>query len=156
MAPYQFVTEWQLEAPLQQVWQALLDSDKWPQWWRGVKSVRLVRQGDERGIGSVRHYVWRSKLPYDLAFDMEATEIDEPRRLAGKASGELEGTGVWDLSEADGITSVRYTWTVRTTKPWMNLLAPIARPLFEWNHDYVMANGARGLAHLLSAQLISS
>jgi hypothetical protein len=27
----------------------------------------------------------------------------------------------------------------------MNALAPIARPVFEWNHDYVMHRGGEGL-----------
>ena len=31
----------------------------------------------------------------------------------------------------------------------MNLLAPIARPMFAWNHDYVMTNGREGLLKLL-------
>ena len=28
----------------------------------------------------------------------------------------------------------------------MNLLAPLARPVFEWNHDWVMARGGEGIA----------
>ncbi|HLE64007.1 MAG TPA: hypothetical protein VI750_12735 [Pyrinomonadaceae bacterium] len=32
-----------------------------------------------------------------------------------------------------------------TTKAWMNLLAPLARPLFSWNHDVVMGWGGEGL-----------
>jgi hypothetical protein len=38
----------------------------------------------------------------------------------------------------------------------MNLLAPIARPIFAWNHDYVMRNGAQGLARLLDARLLTA
>ena len=43
-----------------------------------------------------------------------------------------------------------------TTKPWMNLLAPIARPVFEWNHDWVMRNGGEGLASLLGCRLLAT
>ena len=28
----------------------------------------------------------------------------------------------------------------------MNLLAPVAAPVFAWNHDWVMRNGGEGLA----------
>jgi hypothetical protein len=38
----------------------------------------------------------------------------------------------------------------------MNRLAPLARPLFAWNHDVVMRQGAAGLARLLQAQLLVS
>jgi hypothetical protein len=37
----------------------------------------------------------------------------------------------------------------------MNLLAPLARPVFAWNHDVVMRWGAEGLAKLLRAPLLA-
>jgi hypothetical protein len=37
----------------------------------------------------------------------------------------------------------------------MNLLAPLARPAFKGNHDYVMRNGGEGIAKLLGAKLIA-
>ena len=36
----------------------------------------------------------------------------------------------------------------------MNLLAPIARPVFAWNHDWVMKRGGEGLSRLLGAPLV--
>lgn len=39
-----------------------------------------------------------------------------------------------------------YEWVVRTTERWMNLLAPLARPAFAWNHNVVMRQGGEGLA----------
>jgi hypothetical protein len=45
---------------------------------------------------------------------------------------------------------------VRTNKRWMTLIAPLARPAFEWNHDWVMRNGGEGLARLLGARLLAS
>jgi len=83
-------------------------------------------------------------------FDLEVTQVERPGRLAGQASGELAGTGVWTLTaEPGGVTIARYDWNVRTTRWWMNLLAPLARPLFKANHDLVMNAGAKGLCSLL-------
>ena len=36
MAGYRFLTTWCLEAPIEPVWEAIHDSENWPQWWRGV------------------------------------------------------------------------------------------------------------------------
>ena len=44
---------------------------------------------------------------------------------------------------------------MHTTRPWMNLLAPVARPFFRWNHNVVMHQGGVGLAGLLGAQLLA-
>ena len=37
----------------------------------------------------------------------------------------------------------------------MNLLAPVARPLFKWNHDVVMNWGAEGLAKRLGVERLN-
>jgi len=137
------------------VFQAIWDSDRWPSWWRGVEAVTTLEEGDAEGVGSLGRYVWKSKLPYRLEFDTRITLVERPHRMEGQASGELAGTGTWRLYEEDGVTAAVYDWNVRTTAPWMNLLAPIARPVFAWNHDVVMGWGAEGLSKLLGARLLA-
>ncbi|HXE99531.1 MAG TPA: SRPBCC family protein [Solirubrobacterales bacterium] len=158
---YEFLTTWCLEAPRERVWDAIWESERWPQWWRGVVASETLAEGDEAGVGQVERYTWRSRLPYDLDFEMTTTLVDRPHLLEGEAKGELAGVGRWRLFEEDGVgnnpvTAVVYEWNVHTTKPWMNLLAPIARPVFEWNHDWVMRNGGEGLAELLGCRLLVS
>lgn len=156
MALYSFDTVWRLRAPLDVVWLAIVDSDAWPAWWQGVVRVEALAPGDERGVGARRRFVWRSQLPYTLSFEMETLRVEPMTLIEGRATGELEGTGTWRCEEDGGVTAVRYEWRVRTTRWWMNLLSPIARPLFAWNHDYVMRNGGEGLARLLSAKLLEN
>jgi uncharacterized protein YndB with AHSA1/START domain len=153
---YAFLTTWLLEAERERVWEAIHDSEAWPSWWRGVERVVVVEPGDEDGLGQLGRYTWRSKLPYELVFDMRTTRVERPLLLEGRASGELAGTGRWRLFEHDGVPAVTYEWDVATTRPWMNVLAPIARPIFEWNHDWVMGNGATGIASLLGCALLAS
>jgi uncharacterized protein YndB with AHSA1/START domain len=153
---YEFLTTWLLAAPRERVWEAIYESGAWPQWWRGVIEAEREAPGDEAGIGQIGRYVWRSKLPYNLEFRMETTRVERPHLLEGHASGELEGTGRWRLFEDDSSTAVIYEWNVHTTRPWMNLLAPVARPIFAWNHNWVMRNGGTGLAALLGCELLAS
>jgi hypothetical protein len=75
------------------------------------------------------------------------------RLLEGRVDGELEGVGCCHFGSHQGLTTVRYDWQVRTTRPWMNLLAPLARPLFRWNHDAIMHAGGIGLARHLNVRL---
>jgi hypothetical protein len=151
MANYDFVTVWRLEAPIDRVYDAIADSLRWPEWWSTVTAVEQVRRGDPAtGVGDVRRYTFKGSLPYTLSFDLEVERLERPVTLGGRASGELEGTGVWTLSEdAPGRTVARYDWNVRTTRWWMNLLAPLARPVFKANHDLVMNAGAKGICSLL-------
>jgi hypothetical protein len=153
---YRFLTTWLLECERQPVWDAIYESERWPEWWRGVEVADRVTPGDEHGLGQIGRYVWRSAIPYPVEFEIVTTRVEEPRLLEGRASGGLQGVGRWHLFEQDGVTAVIYEWDVCTTKRWMNLIGPIARPVFEWNHDWVMRNGGEGLARLLGCRLLAS
>lgn len=155
MAEYRFLTTWLVEAERERVWDAIYESERWPEWWRGVLETQRLAEGDESGVGQVGRYVWKSKLPYKLEFTLRTTRVERPRLLEGAASGELAGTGRWRFFEQNGITAVIYEWDVHTTRAWMNVLAPIGRPLFAVNHDYVMRNGGEGIAKLLGAKLLA-
>ena len=152
MADYSFVTLWRFRSPLEPVWEMIYRSEEWPAWWRGVERVE---PGDAAGLGALQRYTWRSKLPYRLAFEMRLTRVEPLSLIEGEAVGELNGTGRWRLTHDGGVTHVRYDWNVRTTKPWMNLLAPVAKPLFKWNHDIVMNWGADGLARKLGVERLA-
>jgi hypothetical protein len=153
MKAYEFVTIWHVKAPIESIWNEIYHSSEWPTWWKGVESVVEVRKGDERGVGRIHRYTWKSKLPYRLSFDMQTIRIEPPRLLEGIAIGELQGRGLWQLSTEGSGTIVRYDWNVETTKRWMNLLSPIARPVFEWNHNVVMNWGAEGLGKRLGVSI---
>jgi hypothetical protein len=85
--------------------------------------------------------------------ELEDLGVRRPDTIEGTAAGELCGTGRWRLSSEGDATRVRYEWRVRTGKRWMNALAPLLAPAFEWNHDQVMAAGGRGLARHLGVTL---
>lgn len=156
MEEYRYVTTWWLQAPIDDVYQALSQSLDWPRWWKSLLDVEEMATGNVEGVGRVYRYTWRSRLGYRLRFDIRVTRVSSPQLIEGVASGDVQGTGCWRLNETGRVTRVRYEWQVRTTRRWMNLLAPIARPLFSWNHHAVMQDGAIGLARRLNARLLST
>jgi hypothetical protein len=152
---YALRTLWVLDAPVEQIWDALVVPEEWPRWWRYVERVELLAAGDASGMGALRRYTWSSRLPYRLTFDMRTTALTRPACIEGRARGELSGTGRWSLETGARGTCVQYEWTVATGKRWMNLFAPALAPIFEWNHDQVMAEGGRGLARHLGVTLLA-
>jgi len=154
MAAYEFVTIWRVHSPIEKVWEEIYYSERWPEWWPGVEEVAELKEGDDLGVGSIRRYTWKSKLPYKLTFDVETIGVKPPNILEGKAFGELEGTGFWTLIEDKDTTVARYDWQVSTKKGRMNFLAPLAWPIFKWNHDVVMSWGARGLEKRLGVRVV--
>ena len=153
MADYQFSTVWQVEASLQDVWDVLSHPDQWPEWWSSLERVVEIKKGDIQGVGALHRYTWKGVLPYRLTFDINVLTILQYALLEGAASGEVEGRGVWSFIDTGRETIVRYDWNVRTTIRWMNILAPLAAPLFRWNHDTIMREGAKGLARKLGTHV---
>jgi len=145
-----------LETSRAAAWEVLQEPLSWPEWWRGVERVSELSSGDGRRVGAHYRIAWRSRIPYELEFDFTVRRIDEPCCMEGDATGELEGTGVWRLFEQGGVTAVVYDWDVATTKRWMRVLAPAARPVFEYNHDVVMRWGGEGLARRLGVKLLAA
>ncbi len=156
MAEYRFLTTWLLEAERERVWEAIHDQKSWPDWWRGVEEVVELEPGNENKLDSRTRMTWRSFLPYDLIFETHTTRVERPHLMEGEVAGELAGLGRWRLYEQEGTTAAVYEWNVRTTRAWMNLLAPVARPIFRWNHDWVMARGGEGIAARLGCRLLAS
>jgi len=116
MASYRFLTVWVLDAPIEKAWEMITDNQNLPSWWKAVKQVKLMESGEPDGVGSVWQVNWSTPLGYPLKFASIITQVEAPRLLSLKASGEVEGVGRWELEPADEGTTVRYYWTVRTTK----------------------------------------
>jgi len=154
-AHYAFLTTWLVDARIERVWDVIYAIERWPEWWRGVQSVTELAHGDGDGEGTVYRHVWRSTIPYGVHFDSTVDEVRRPHLIVARAEGELAGTGTFRLFESPLGTAVTYDWRVETTKRWMNVIAPVARPIFAWNHHAVMNRGGRGLARVLGAELIA-
>jgi hypothetical protein len=149
LSRYDFTTRWELEAPIDKVWDPIFHCETWPAWWDGVRSAVQLEEGGAGRLGSLWRYTWKSALPYELTFDMRLTAVEPPVAMDGAAVGELAGEGSWRLHRTGAGTIVVYEWHVVTTRSWMKLVAPLARPVFAWNHDLVMRQGQVGLARLL-------
>ena len=155
MADYGFLTTWIVEAPIRRVWEVIYAIERWPEWWPGVERVTELHHGDGAGEGTTYRHVWRSRIPYAVEFEVTVRRVEPPHLIEADARGGLEGTGTFRLFESPLGTAVTYDWAVRTTKRWMNAVAPVGRPVFAWNHHAVMKNGGAGLARELGVPLVA-
>jgi uncharacterized protein YndB with AHSA1/START domain len=154
-ADFELITDWHVAASIDSVWQALHHPDYWPRWWPYVRAVEKIRAGDAEGVGGIYRIEWTSRLPYDITFEVETVEVVRYERIRGVARGQLNGQGLWEFSPDQSSTRVRYTWSVSLGRPWMRRIAPLAAPLFRWNHNAVMRAGEIGLARHLNTNVIS-
>jgi hypothetical protein len=149
MREFSLRTHWLIPAPIDVVWNTLFEVREWPTWWRHVEDVRQLDPGNADGIGARHRFIWRTRLPYRIRFDMRVTRLSRPTLIEGEASGDLDGVGCWTLRPLAQSTLVNYLWQVRASKPWMRRIAPLLYPMFVWNHNGVMQSGKKGLTQRL-------
>lgn len=148
---FRFTTIWELPAPVDRVWAELLDVEAWPTWWKGFERVEVVRDGDADGVGSVRDFVTRGKLPYRMRYRTEVVRVEPLRLIEAVSSGDLVGFGRWTIEATEYGTRAEYLWHVRTTRRLHRALSPIARRPLARNHDLVMEWGRQGILERLGA-----
>jgi hypothetical protein len=152
-ARYTFRTVFLLAADPDEVTTAVLTPEPWLAGLGHVRELEpLAPTRSERGP-RYRVTVAAAVPPYRLRWELEAVRVVPGRTLDWVAAGDLEGEGSWQLTATDGGTEVVSTARLHTTRRWMNLLAPVARPLFVRNHDLVMRAGVDALARHLDAEV---
>lgn len=155
MAHYQFRSEWALTAPIGRVFELAGHAEQFSAWWPSVTRSRLIEEGDGDGLGLRAAYSLRSPLWYSMSFVTTVVEVDRPSRIHCLVRGDLIGTATYILEGDHQRTRVRFLWSVSTTKRWMDMFGPLARPLFGWAHGHVMRKGAVAMAQHLDAGLLS-
>ena len=152
---YHLVTDIRVSTKPERVWEALTRSDSSPSWWRWLRNVEVMDEGDERGVGArFRHRVG-TPLLYGVSYEGEVTRVVEPSLAEFKVSGDFVGTGQFRLRpNEDGGTDLTFTWLVATPKPWMSLLGWVARPVFVWNHHRLMSDFGMDLAATTDAEVL--
>ena len=153
MAQYHFITDAVLSAPADRVWAVVSRPEGYPDVWRWCKQVDVLDPGGPDLLGARHRLHFGTALPYTITVGTEVVRAAPPDVLDLRAGGDLDGVGRWTL-RAGAVTAVTYEWLVATTKSWMNVLAPVARPVFAWNHDVLMRDFARGVAAASGGELL--
>jgi hypothetical protein len=84
-------------------------------------------------------------LPYTLRITFETMESRYPNGITLKASGDLEGVGIWSFVQNGPYVDVTYDWRVKANKPVVRFLSFLLKPVFAANHRWTMARGEESL-----------
>jgi len=111
----------------------------YPAWWPEVRRIEPVN--DTTADVTIRAF-----LPYSLRFRMELKQLDNEKGvLEASLAGDLDGFSSWTVTPIEGGCRLGFEEEVRVNKVLLQLLAPLARPLFKLNHAVMMRRGERGL-----------
>ena len=119
------------EDPPEAIFELIRKPLEFPRWWGSVY-LKAERVGESR----VR-FQTKGKLPYTLLWDSETIESRPPESLTVRATGDLDGRGIWTLGKHGASTDVTFDWKLTAEKPLLRYLSFLLRPLFAWNHRWV-------------------
>ncbi len=149
MAQYQFIDHWYIKAPREEVFRYIADARTYPQWWPVYAKVEVLRAVAPGQIGGKGRLLVKSALGYTLQLEAETVAIEPPRSIKTIATGQLAGTGEWEFMQEGDTTHAIFTWIVASNLLLLNLLEPIAKPLFAWSHQEASCKGHIGLKKVL-------
>lgn len=143
---YHFVTEWRAAGTIDEVKAILGDGPSLPQWWPSVYlAVKVIDEGAPDGNGAVIDLHTKGWLPYTLRWTLHVTEPITDAGFALRATGDLEGTGVWTFAPDGPEVVITYDWRVHATKPLLRRLGWLLKPAFAANHTWAMRRGEESL-----------
>jgi carbon monoxide dehydrogenase subunit G len=140
-AEYEFRGTWSVAAPLEAVREAVVDLERYPEWWPQIRAVAKLGPDDARVL-------CRSTLPYTLDLVLHAVSRDGTV-LEVEVSGDLDGSVRWQLSPEPAGTRMDFEQQVRVTG-LLALGSYVARPLLRWNHHRMMLGCIAGLRDRLA------
>ena len=157
-AQYHFLSEYTLRGDVEALWAALADVPAWPAWWSWLKKVELLRPATgPDGLGASYRNTVRAPAGYGFVYTTEITDVERLRRIDVLSSGDIAGRGRFLIvPTANGDLDLSFPWLVSTPKRWMTAIAPLARPMFNWNHDRMMSAFGAGIAKAAGLELIST
>lgn len=131
-----------IDAPIERVWQELVDVEGQPRWMRDMKAVRVLTKGPigvgTRAEADVRIFGMQTVDPITI------TAFEPPRRFAIRHEGQFGGEGAIELEPgADGSSTI-VRWDETIVPPyvphlWSALLGPILSRVFQADLDRLRA-----------------
>lgn len=148
LTEYHFSEQWFVDAPIGDVWPIIRKVAEYPRWWS--EFLEATKRNDIDGPGGIVAVRVKAALPYHMHFEIEAVREESPRIAEVRVRGDLNGSMKWTLTPEGGGTRLFFEETVITGKKLLNVLAPLFKPLFAWNHEIMMRHGEQGLRRLLA------
>lgn len=142
LAPFRFDRTWTFGVPPAELWSVLERTADFRRWWPWLREL----SGDGLVPGGRNRCVVRAPIPYTLRFTVAVNDLVPGRLVEAEVDGDLVGPARLEIGAVDGPeagSTVRLAWEMELRRPMLRTAARFGRPVMEWGHDWVVANGMR-------------
>jgi hypothetical protein len=147
---YHFITTWHVKSTVEEVSEIIGEPRGLARWWPSVYlDVKVLKEGDEHGLGKEVSLFTKGWLPYTLRWYFRVTEV-QPFGFTLVALGDFDGRGIWTFEQDGEWVNVTYDWKIKAEKPLLRYFSFIMKPIFSANHHWAMAKGEESLQRELA------
>ena len=90
-----FVGEWNVDAPIEAVFETIADARTYPEWRKPVY-IETEADGPAR-LGALSRESFQGRLPYKLRTRSETVRLESPTTVEVDVEGDLRGKELWTL-----------------------------------------------------------
>ncbi len=142
---YHFITMWRVKSTIEEVSEIIGDPRGLARWWPSVYlDVKVLEEGDERGLGRVVSLHTKGWLPYTLRWSFRVTEVKSDG-FTLVACGDFDGRGIWTFEQDGPWVIITYDWKIKAEKVLLRYFSFVMKPIFSANHRWAMAKGEESL-----------
>src|SRR5260221_6209359 len=147
---YRIGNRWLIHGPIEDVFDLLTRSTDYPTWWAPCFKSADSEDSDV-AVGARAHLRVRSRLPYELIWDVTVVELERPNlivvdtivRLSGRFP--LRGPIRYRLTEGPDGVEVVNDQVIVSERRLPGPLRAIAQRAFAYNHNWAFEIGGRGI-----------
>jgi hypothetical protein len=136
-ATFTFDQSWDFDVPPERLWAACADTGSFRHWWPWLRRFDPV----PLECGARTHAAIGPPLPYLLNVDLLVTAVEPERRVEVDVSGDATGPARLEVGSTSAGSFARLAWELHVERRFLRAGARLARPVLQWGHDWVVANG---------------
>lgn len=135
-----------LQATPTVAWAALSRVDEYQRWWPWLQRF----DGTALDAGQRWHCVVQPPLPYRVGFTVVLEEVATGVTAAARLEGDIVGDASIDIVDRGESCELWLRSSLAPSKPALQALAAIARPVVTFGHNWVLDTGARQFANRMA------
>ena len=143
---FSFDRSWNFDLPRDDLWAHLSDTPSFTQWWPWLRAFEPV----PLEAGAATRCAIGPPLPYVLTVDLAVRSVVPKEFVEVDVTGDLHGPARLELDDDHGGARARLVWTLEVRRPMLRRAARVGRPVLQWGHDWVVANGVQQFRRAIS------
>jgi hypothetical protein len=143
--PFTFDRTWRFDVPVEQLWAAVSDTGRFPEWFPWLEADHL----GPLAVGTVATFVVDPPLPYDLRLTVTVRRVESMALVEGVVGGDLSGPARLEVATDGPGSRARLVWSLEVRRRLLVVGERFARPAMVWGHDAVVRKGLERFAAVL-------